>query len=107
MEDGFRLPIENKCSNSFLKIQSACRYVTNSLVIMGTNWKNSFYNYDSFELDDTIFISNSLGNKFRYHIIDIVKSNDLNQLLERNQDLMIIVRNYYAGEYMGYICVQC
>ena len=98
------LPIENKCNNSFINIQSACNYSNKSFIILVTNLKDSFSSYKLYDVGNTITFTNMLGNIFQYKIKSIERINNLNNVNNYNEDLIIIIKNYYDMKYILFIC---
>ena len=98
------LPIKSSCDRSFFQIQSTCHYGSNNFVILGTNLQNSIYNYALYDIDDYIILSNCLGSNFKYQIVDVKRGTSLDKLLEFNYELMIVVKDYYAMEYVVFYC---
>lgn len=98
------IPVESKCNSSFINIQSLCNYSNNSLVVLGTNLKDSFSSYKMYDIDDTIMFTNMLGQTFQYKIKNIKRINELNDFLQYNEDFIIAIKNYYDMEYVLFIC---
>lgn len=98
------LPIKSRCDKSFFKIQPVCHYGSDSFVILGTNLKNSIYNYVLYAINDYIILSNCLGSSFEYQIVDIKRGTSLDRLLGLNYELMIVVKDYYDMEYVVFYC---
>ena len=90
------LPIESKCN--FIK--PSCNYSNDKFIILGTNLKNSFSNYKLYSVGDVITFTNALGNISQYKIKNIKRINKLNNLLKYDEDLTIIIKNYYNLEYI-------
>ena len=97
------IPVESKCNNTFLNIQSSCNYKDKSFVILGTNLKDSFSSYETFDVDDEIIFTNMLGRKFQYKIKKIKRINSLD-LSQYDEELIIVIKNYYSMEYILFIC---
>ena len=104
VSDNLLLPVESKCNNSFLNIKGACNYSNNSLVILGTNLNNSFSSFKQYNIGDEISFTNTLGWTFRYKIEKIKRFNKLDSLLQYDDDLIIVIKNYYGMEYVFLLC---
>ena len=98
------LPIQSKCNNSFLSIESSCTYSSNPLIILGTNLKNSFTSYKLYNLNDEVTFTNTLGQTFQYKISKITRIDTLQSLSKYNDDLIIIIKNYYDVKYIIICC---
>ena len=98
------LPVESKCNNYFPNIKAACNYSKDSLVILGTNLSNSFSNFKSYNMEDEITFTNTLGKTFQYKIEKIKRINSLDNLSGHNDDLIIVIKNYYDMEYVLLLC---
>jgi len=98
------LPIENNCNNFYLDIKSGCKYLNNFFIILGTNLKDSFYSYKSYNIFDTISFTNTLGKTFEYKINNIKRINNLNSLSLYNGELILVIKDYYSLEYTLFIC---
>lgn len=97
------LPIKNICSNDYFDISSACLYSKkDNLVILGTNLKNSFYNYKNYNVSDKLSLTTSLGIKLFYTINSIEVVDNIKD--ELSGDLVIIIKNYYD---MKYVLLKC
>lgn len=104
LKDDLLLPIQSKCNNSFISIKSVCNYSNEPFVILGTNLKDSFYSYNNYDINDIVVFTNTLGNTYQYRIKKIERINDLNNINNYDEDLIIIIKNYYSLEYTLFIC---
>jgi len=98
------LPIEATCANSFINFKSACSYLKEDFVILGTNLKNSFNNYKLYNVNDLLIFYDGLGNSFQYKINSIKRINKLYELSKYDEDLIIVIKNYYNLEYVLLLC---
>lgn len=98
------LPIESKCNNSIINIQSTCKYSSNSLIILGTNLKDSFPLFKSYNVEDSLSFTNMLGETYQYEIKKIKRIKNLKNISQYNEDLIIVIKNYYDMEYILFIC---
>jgi len=98
------LPVESKCNNSIINIQSTCKYLSNSLIILGTNLNDSFSSFRLYNVKDTVSFTNMLGETYQYKIKNIKRVKDLKNISRYDEDLIIIIKNYYDMEYILFIC---
>lgn len=96
---GLSIPIESKCTNKY-----NCNYSTSPFIILGTNLKNSFSNYKLYTVNDSLEFINSLGDVYKYKINSIKRIDKLKFIEEYNEDLIIIIKDYYNLEYVLLIC---
>jgi len=100
------IPIENNCNNSFISIKSGCLLYKEPFIILGTNLKDSFNFYNKIDMNDIVSFTNNIGNTTQYKIKKITRINDLNKINNYNEDLIIIIKNYYSLEYILFICIK-
>ena len=104
LKDNLLVPIQSKCNNSFISIKSVCNYSNKPFIILGTNLKDSFYSYKNYDINDIVVFINTLGNTYQYRIKKIERINDLNSIDSYDEELIIIIKNYYSLEYTLFIC---
>jgi len=104
LKEDLLLPVECECNNLFFGIKSVCNYSNKPFIILGTNLKDSFYSYQTYDINDTVMFTNALGNTFQYKIKNIKRINNLNSIDNYTEDLIIIIKNYYSLEYILFIC---
>ena len=104
-EYGLILPVQNICNNNILDTTSACNYTSTTFTILGTNLKNSFNSYKSYNLNDKVIFTNALGEKYLYKIEKIKRVEEINEISQYNDaSLIIVVKNYYDMNYVLFIC---
>jgi len=104
LSDNLLIPIESKCNNSFIDIKSVCNYSDENFIIIGTNLSDSFNYYKRYDVDDEIIFINNLGSAFQYKIKNIKRINKFNDIKKYNEDLIIVIKDYYSLEYILFIC---
>lgn len=102
-KSGLLLPVLSRCDNNIINIQSACSYSNESLVILGSNLKNSFVSFREYDVDDIIMFTNTLGQTFQYEVKEIKRIDKLSEISIVG-DLVIVIKNYYDMEYVVFIC---
>lgn len=98
------IPIESICNSSFISTKSACLLYKKPFIILGTNLKDSFNFYNKIDINAIVSFTNNIGNTFEYKIKNIKRLNNLNNINTYNEDLIIIIKNYYSLEYILFIC---
>ena len=98
------LPIESKCNNRVINLQSSCKYSNNPFIILGTNLNDSFNKVSTYNIKDSIEFTNMLGQKVQYKINKIKRINNINDISKYDGDLIIAVKDYYNMEYILLIC---
>lgn len=98
------IPVESKCNNSFMNIQSACNNSSQSFTILGTTFKDSFKSVKLYNVNDDIAFTNALGQTYQYKIKKIKRVSNLNDFSLYMGDLIIGIKNYYDMEYILLIC---
>lgn len=98
------LPLESKCQNTLLNNSGACTYSIDSLIILGTTLRDSFYNYKLYNVFDQITFTNTLGQTFQYKIDKIKRVDKLENISLYNEDLIIAIKDYYAMKYILLVC---
>lgn len=96
--------IQSRCNNSFINIKSACNYSDKPFIIMGTNLKDSFNTYKNYDINDIVTFTNTLGNTLQYKIKSIKRINKLDGIKNYNEDLIIVIKDYYSLEYILFMC---
>lgn len=104
LKDDLLIPIQSKCNNSFISIKSVCNYSNEPFIILGTNLKDSFYSYKKYDINDIVVLTNTLGNTYQYRIKKIERIDNLNNINNYDEDLIIVIKNYYSLEYILFIC---
>lgn len=104
LKDNLLIPIESSCNNLFTSIKSMCKYYDENFTIMGTNLKDSFNFYKKYDVNDKIIFINNLGSAFEYRIKAIKRISKLNNIKNYNEDLIIVIKDYYSLEYILFIC---
>jgi len=98
------IPVESNCNNGIFNIQSACLYSKDKLIILGTNLKDSFSLFKEYNVDDKVTFTNMFGEKYEYKIKKIKRTDNLDNIYKYDEDLIIVVKNYYDVEYILFIC---
>lgn len=90
----------------------SCRYDGNvyngSLIIESTNRTGQFDFVKNVFVDDAVYVTDMLGNRFSYIVADIkhVKNVDPDTLRASDCDLVIFVKNIYDFEYIVIYCTS-
>lgn len=98
------IPVESKCDNNIFEIKSACLYDRKTFIILGTTLNDSFKNFESYEIDEMITFTDTLGITSEYKIKNIKRINKLRNIEQYNADLIIAIKNYYKLEYILFLC---
>ena len=61
--------------------------------------RHSFY-----DINDNINFTNMLGYTFQYRINKIKRIDSLSELLEYEEELLVVIKDYYAMEYIVFMC---
>ena len=104
LKDDLLLPIQSECNNLFISVKSVCNYSNEPFIILGTNLKDSFYSYKNYDINDIVVFTNTLGNTYQYRIKKIERINNLNSIDSYDEELIIVIKNYYSLEYTLFIC---
>ena len=99
------LPIKHNCNSNILNNTTTCKYNSNPFILLGTNLKNSFNSYKSYNINDKVIFTNTLGEKYLYKIEKIKRVEEINEISQYNDaSLIIVVKNYYDMNYVLFIC---
>lgn len=98
------LPVEDSCSNKIFDINPACIYSDKQFIIKSTNLKNSLNSFKKYNIDDKVTFINMLGEIYEYKIKKIKRLDSLDNVSKYNEDLIIVIKNYYDMEYILFIC---
>lgn len=106
LKDNLEVPIRSSCNDSIIGINSGCIYTNRleQLVVVGTGLRDSFKNYDMYNVGDVIVYMNMLGDNYHYRIESIKRVDKLDDVLEYDGDMLVVVRDYVAMEYILFVC---
>lgn len=104
LNSDFFVPIESKCNSGIFRIQSACNYGNDGKFIIGTNLKNSFFHYKIYGIGDSVLLMNTMGDIFKFQIIEVIRDSVIDNIVDNNSDLIVIVKDYYNLKYIGFKC---
>ena len=94
------LPIEDVCYNSFIRKQSVCRYPNESFVLFGTSFKDSFINYESYDIGDKVLIKNGLGERFLFEVSSVKREGKFSEIFYNKGDMILVIKDYFSLEYI-------
>jgi LPXTG-site transpeptidase (sortase) family protein len=103
------LPINNGLSSSQLR-QSPCRYsgdITNSLVILGHNYRSHLGRLSRVSRGETLIITDAVGYEHNYTVEEVVilNVNDLESITQKPYDLIIITCTLIETERLAVRCI--
>ena len=104
LDNNVLLPVTSKCNSSLLNIQSACNYSSSPFAVLGTTLKDSFNSFSSYNVNDIVMFTNTLGQTFQFKMKGIRRLNSLNDYLRYDGDLMILIKDYSNMKYILVIC---
>lgn len=106
LKDDLIVPIRSSCDDWILGINSGCRYDDSweNLIVVGTGFSDSFKNYNMYNIGDIIVYMNMLGDNYHYKIKSIKRVDKLDDVLEYDADMILVVRDYIAMEYILFVC---
>lgn len=97
------VPTQSNCNSLYININS-CLYSSKPFIIMTFNLEGGFNHYKNYDINSILTFTNTLGNIFKYKIKNIKRINKLSNVNNYNEDLIIIIKDYYNLEYILFIC---